>query len=189
MRLVTLSWSQCSFTHSENLRTLKIYAKSTLPVLHKWNNQAWMTAHLFTTWFTGYFKPTIEIYYSEKEIPFKILLLIDNEPGYQRALIEMYNEIHVVLMPVNTISITQPMDQGLIFNFLFFFFLVFSRAAPTAYGGSQARGLIRALAAGLHHSHSNAWSELCVTYITAHGNARSLTHRARPGIEPAPHGS
>ena len=24
-----------------------------------------------------------------------------------------------------------------------------------------------------------------VTYTTAHGNARSLTHRARPGIEPA----
>ena len=33
----------------------------------------------------------------------------------------------------------------------FFFFLLF-RAAPTAYGGSQARGRIRATAAGLHHS-------------------------------------
>ena len=30
------------------------------------------------------------------------------------------------------------------------------RAAPMAYGGSQARGLIRAVAASLHHSHSNA---------------------------------
>ena len=43
--------------------------------------------------------------------------------------------------------------------FFFFFFFVFSRAAPVAYGGSQARGLIRAVAAGLHHSHSNAESE------------------------------
>ena len=34
------------------------------------------------------------------------------------------------------------------------------RAAPTAYGGSQARGQIRAAAAGLHHSHSNSGSEL-----------------------------
>ena len=33
------------------------------------------------------------------------------------------------------------------------------RAAPTAYGGSQARGLIRATAASLHNSHSNAGSE------------------------------
>ena len=35
----------------------------------------------------------------------------------------------------------------------------FSRAAPTAYGGSQARGGIRAVAAGLRHSHSNGGSE------------------------------
>ena len=52
-----------------------------------------------------------------------------------------------------------------------FLFLVFSRAAPTAFGGSQAMGLIRAVAAA--------------TYTTAHGNVGSLTHRARPGIEPA----
>ena len=39
------------------------------------------------------------------------------------------------------------------------FFFFFSRAALTAYGGSQARGLIGAVAAGLHHSHSNSGSE------------------------------
>ena len=37
-------------------------------------------------------------------------------------------------------------------------FFVFSRAAHTAYGGSQARGQIGAVAAGLYHSHSNAGS-------------------------------
>ena len=56
------------------------------------------------------------------------------------------------------------------FLVLFFYLFAFSRAAPTAFGGSQARGLIRAVAAGLHHSHSNAGS---------------LTHGAKPGIEPA----
>ena len=42
----------------------------------------------------------------------------------------------------------------------FFFFLVFFRAAPTAPGGSQARGPIGAVAAGLYQSHSNARSKL-----------------------------
>ena len=66
----------------------------------------------------------------------------------------------------------------------FFFFLF--RAVPPAYGGCQARGPIGATAAGLHHSHSNIRSELRLwpTPI-AHGNARSLTHWARPGIKPA----
>ena len=43
----------------------------------------------------------------------------------------------------------------------FFFFLSFClfRAAPMAYGSSQARGLIRATAAGLRQNHSNARSE------------------------------
>ena len=34
------------------------------------------------------------------------------------------------------------------------------RAAPAAYGGSQARSQIGATAAGLHHSHSNVGSKL-----------------------------
>ena len=41
------------------------------------------------------------------------------------------------------------------------FFLSFClfRATPMAYGRSQARGLIEAVAASLYHSHSNAGSE------------------------------
>ena len=67
----------------------------------------------------------------------------------------------------------------------FFWVCVFGRATPTAYGGSQPRGQIRAIAAGLHHSHSNTGSELrLLTSTTAHSNAGSLTYRARPGIEP-----
>ena len=37
--------------------------------------------------------------------------------------------------------------------------VVFSRAAPMAHGDSQAKGLIRAVVAGLHWGHSNAGSE------------------------------
>ena len=42
----------------------------------------------------------------------------------------------------------------------FWVFCVFSRATPVAYGGSQARGLVRAIAAGLCQSHNTAGSEL-----------------------------
>ena len=45
---------------------------------------------------------------------------------------------------------------------VFFFFLCIFRATPTAYRGSQARGLIRAAAASLRQSHSNTRSELCL---------------------------
>ena len=79
--------------------------------------------------------------------------------------------------------------------FVFFVFFVFSRATPMAYGGSQARGLTRAVAAGLCHSHSSSGSEpepqqcwiraMSATYTTAHSIVRSSTHWVRPGIEPA----
>ena len=46
----------------------------------------------------------------------------------------------------------------LLFVSLFYLF-VFSRAAPMAYGGSQAKGLIRTVDTGLRHSHSHARSE------------------------------
>ena len=34
------------------------------------------------------------------------------------------------------------------------------KAAPSAYGGSQAKGRISAIAASLHHNHSDTRSEL-----------------------------
>ena len=43
---------------------------------------------------------------------------------------------------------------------LFICLFAISWAAPEAYGGSQARGLMGATAAGLHQSHSNAASKL-----------------------------
>ena len=58
---------------------------------------------------------------------------------------------------------THTVYNGIYTNFylfiLFYFYLfAFSRATPAAYRGSQARGLIRAVAASLHQSHSNTGS-------------------------------
>ena len=47
-------------------------------------------------------------------------------------------------------------------SFGFFCLFAFSRAAPSAFGDSQARGLIRGLAPGLNQSHNNAGYEPCL---------------------------
>ena len=44
-------------------------------------------------------------------------------------------------------------------NYYFFFVFCFFRAAPTACGGSQARGQIGLVTLGLCHNHSHAGSE------------------------------
>ena len=71
------------------------------------------------------------------------------------------------------------------------FFLCLFRAMPVAYGVSQARGPIGAAAAGLHYSSQpqpqpqpRRIRDTSATYTTAHGNAKSLTHRGRLGMEP-----
>ena len=60
-----------------------------------------------------------------------------------------------------------------VLSLFFFFFFCFFRAAPASYRSSQAKGQTGAADAGLHHSHSNA---------------RSLSHWARSGIDPASSG-
>ena len=48
------------------------------------------------------------------------------------------------------------------FNFYLFIYLLLFRGAPVAYGVSQARGRIRATAAGLHHIQSKMGPEPCL---------------------------
>ena len=65
-----------------------------------------------------------------------------------------------------------------------FFFLF--RATPAAYGSSQARGLNRSCSCRSTPQPQAQPREIrakFLTYVTAHCNAGSLTHRARPETE------
>ena len=96
---------------------------------------------------------------------------------YQFTLLPSYGWVPVYLsLTIIRLKFCQYNDKVVIvfgflfFSFVWFFVCVFCfvmfcfvfllfRATPTAYGGSQARHLIGATAAGHSHSHSNARSE------------------------------
>ena len=76
-------------------------------------------------------------------------------------------------------------NSGQNFFFCCFGFCLF-RAAPAAYGNSQARGQIGDASAGLYHSHSNGESKPCL-WATPQLMAMpgpQPTEQGRPGIEP-----
>ena len=76
--------------------------------------------------------------------------------------------------------------SGVLYGILFFTFFCLFRATPEAYGDSQARGLIGAVAVSLHHSHSHIHTRFEPHLrLTPQLTAGSLTHWGRPGIKPA----
>ncbi|XP_042225918.1 tigger transposable element-derived protein 1-like [Homarus americanus] len=99
--------------HSENPRALKGVIKASIPVVWK----AWMTQVLFKDWFFHNFLPDVENYCNNKNLPFKILLVLDNAPGHPSFLDDFHVNIKVVYLPPNTTSVLQPMDQGVIASF------------------------------------------------------------------------
>ncbi|XP_064120422.1 tigger transposable element-derived protein 1-like [Macrobrachium nipponense] len=54
---------------------------------------------------------------SDKGIPFKILLVLDNAPGHPTHLDDLHPNVRVVFLPPNTTPLIQPMDQGAISTF------------------------------------------------------------------------
>ena len=81
-----------------------------------------------------------------------MILYIENPKDSTQKLLELINKFSKVAeYKIN-------IQKLVIFLSFFLFFCLFaiSRAAPVAYGDSQARGLIGAVATSLHQSHSNA---------------------------------
>ena len=102
--------------HFENSRTLQNYAKSTLPVVYKWNNKAWVTAYLFTTRLTvlsSTLRSTVQKQNKTKQNNlFKISLCIDNASGHPGVLIGMYGANNVEFML--DIQQSAAMDEGVL---------------------------------------------------------------------------
>ena len=95
-----------------------------------------MTSDLLMKWFAEYFKSLIKGYYSEKKIPFQ-LLLIENALGHSRALMKMHKETHAVFLHADTKFLLQTMDQGIILSFKLYLRSIFHRARAAIDGDSS----------------------------------------------------
>ena len=72
-----------------------------------------------------------------------------------------YFPINDAKIQANSLSSNVVADVSFFFLLLFFFFVFLSfTATPAAYGGSQARGRIEAVAIGLCHRQRNVGSKL-----------------------------
>ena len=108
-----------------------------------------------------------------------IYSIVPSSPIQQNDLAYMY--IHPFSYTFKALLCT----PDFIFIFIFLFFLAF-RATLMAYGSSQARGGIGATSCWpTPQPQQHRIQAESPTYTTAHGNTESLTHRVRPGIEPA----
>ena len=97
--------------------------------------------------------------------PFKPVAFISKRstPGYTRERATWINSPQISLVTrtvsedlfTNCYSASSRRQLGEMFSIFFFF-----RAVPVAYGSSQARGRMRAVAVSPTHSHSDAGSEL-----------------------------
>lgn len=100
---------------SLNPRAMKNVNKSSLPVYWQANRKAWMTANVFENWFYNSFVPDAEKLMKEKNLDFKVLLLVDNASVHPQDL--SHPNVKVIFLPANTTSLIQPLDQGAISTF------------------------------------------------------------------------
>lgn len=102
---------------SENPRALKRKNKDYLLVFWKSNPTAWVNQVIFLDWFTKSFVPDVKKFLTEKNLAFKIFLLLDNAKYNPETLQTSNPDVKVVFLPPNTISLIQPMDQTVIATF------------------------------------------------------------------------
>ena len=105
------------------------------------------------------------------------------QPSQQ--LFKVYPKIETNIIPRGYLDFKYILHTSFFLFFVYLFLPLSFRATPKAHGGSQARVLIRAVAAWPTPQPQQCQIQaVSVTFTTAHSNAESLTHWTGPGIKP-----
>ncbi|XP_017787740.1 PREDICTED: tigger transposable element-derived protein 2-like [Habropoda laboriosa] len=106
------------FVHEyERPKALKHVKIHELPVVYKYQKNAWIDSVVFANWLENHFKHEVKKHQIESETCGKILLLIDNCKSHyvQTTITKLKDDnIEVIFLPKICTSILQPMDQGII---------------------------------------------------------------------------
>jgi hypothetical protein len=93
-------------------RVFKNVAIDRLPATWKSNRKAWMTGDIMSEWL-------LQLDRKMGIQKRKILLFLDNAGSHPRVL--KLKNVKVIFLPPNTTSVCQPLDQGIIKNFKFYY--------------------------------------------------------------------
>lgn len=96
-----------------SLQALKDKNENT-PLYLQSNKRACVTASVFLDWLHKCCIPEVKCYLKEKDLDFKVLLLVDNAQGHLEDVRFAHDKVEVVFLPPSTTSILQPLDQGVI---------------------------------------------------------------------------
>jgi len=99
-----------------------------------------LTQLLFQDALLNCYASEMKYYYSylENNKPFTILLIVDNAPGHPPFTGDLHPNIKVVFIPPNTTYLIQPMDQGVIAAFKYYYLTrTFAQATAATKGDTE----------------------------------------------------